>query len=57
MYLKILTTIFKIFSSLNPKFFHKKITNTGFVGKLLTSVGKSVKKQIYNILQCELNMN
>jgi len=57
MHLKISTIIFKMFSPLNPKFFHKKITNNGFVGKLLTSVGKSVKRQIYNILQCELNMN
>ena len=57
MHLKVSTIIFKMFSPLNPKFFHKKITNNGFVGKLLTSVGKSVKRQIYNILQCELNMN
>jgi hypothetical protein len=57
MYLKILVTTFKFFSSVNPKFFHNLITNNGFVGKLLTSVNNSVKRQVYNILQCELNMN
>jgi len=57
MYLKILTTTFKMFSPLNPKFFHNQITNNGFVANLLTSVNKSVKRQIYKILQCELNMN
>ncbi len=46
-----------MFSSHNPKFFQNKITNNGFVGKLLTVVNKSVKKQIYKRLQCELNMN
>ncbi len=46
-----------MFSSHNPNFFQNKITNNDFVGKLLTSVNKSVKKQIYKILQCELNMN
>lgn len=57
MYSEILVTTFKLFSSLNPNFFHNLITKNGFVGKLFTSVDKSVKKQIYNLLQCELNMN